>query len=64
MLAYYAGGRQKFSDLEKARREANLAAVKIGNGELEALKLKGHDRTDSGSPENLQPRRCSQGGSI
>jgi integrase len=49
MLAYYTGSkrvRQKFSDLEEARREANLAAVKIGNGELEALKLKGHDRTD------------------
>jgi integrase len=48
-LAYYAGSkrvRQKFSDLEKARREAELAAIKIGNGELEALKLKGHDRTD------------------
>src|SRR5438876_2073530 len=49
MLAYYAGSkrvRQKFSDLDKARREAELAAIKIGNGELEALRLKGHDRTD------------------
>jgi integrase len=48
-LAYYEGSkrvRQKFSDLAKARQEAQLAAIKIGNGELEALKLKGHDRTD------------------
>jgi len=48
-LAYYEGSRrvrQKFSDLERARQEAELAAIKIGNGELEALKLKGHDRTD------------------
>lgn len=48
-LAYYEGSkriRRKFSDLDEARQEAELAAVKIGNGELEALKLKGHDRTD------------------
>jgi integrase len=48
-LAYYEGAkriRQKFSDLEKAKREAEQAAIKIGNGEIEALKLKGHDRID------------------
>lgn len=48
-LAYYEGSkrvRQKFSDFDKAVREAELVAVKIGNGELEALKLKGHDRAD------------------
>jgi integrase len=49
LLAYYEGSkrvRQKFADLEKARREAETAAIKIGNGDLEALKLKAHDRTD------------------
>jgi len=49
MLAYYEGSkrvRQKFSDLAKAKREAEQAAIKIGTGEIEALKLKGHDRTD------------------
>ena len=48
-LAYYEGPkrvRQKFSDLGKARREANNAAIKIANGDIAALKLKGHDRTD------------------
>jgi integrase len=48
-IAYYQGSqrvRQKFSDLEEARREAELAAIQIGNGEIEALNLKGHDRTD------------------
>jgi len=48
-LAYYEGSkrvRQKFSDLEKAKREAESAALKIGEGEVEALKLRGHDRTD------------------
>jgi integrase len=49
LLAYYHGSkriRQKFADLEKARREAETAAIKIGTGDFEALKLKGHDRTD------------------
>jgi len=48
-LAYYEGSkrvRQKFSDLEKAKREAESAALKIGEGEVEALKLKGHARSD------------------
>ena len=38
--------RQKFSDLTKARREAELIAIKLGNGEAEALKLTGGDRAD------------------
>ncbi len=49
VVAYYDGAkrvRQKFSDLAKAKQEAELAAIKIANGELEALRLKGHDRTD------------------
>jgi integrase len=48
-LAFYQGSkrvRRKFSDLEKARREAEIVAINIGKGELEALKLKGHDRAD------------------
>ena len=48
-IAYYAGTkrvRQKFSDLAKARREAELIAVKLANGETEALKLTGGDRAD------------------
>jgi len=48
-VAYYQGTkrvRQKFSDLAKARREANLIAIKLGNGESEALKLTGADRAD------------------
>jgi hypothetical protein len=39
-VAYYAGTnrmRPKFSDLAKARREAELIAVKLANGETEAL---------------------------
>ena len=48
-LACYEGSkriRQKFSNLEKARDEARRAATKIANGEIEALKLKSHDRSD------------------
>jgi len=48
-VAYYAGTkrvRQKFSDLAKARREAELIAIKLANGETEALKLTGGDRAD------------------
>lgn len=48
-LAYYEGSkriRQKFSSLEKAKEEAQRAATKIANGEIEALKLKSHDRSD------------------
>jgi integrase len=48
-VAYYLGSqrvRKKFSDLAKAKREAELAAVQISNGDQEALKLTGHDRVD------------------
>ena len=48
-VAYYAGTkrvRRKFSDLAKARREAELIAIKLANGETEALKLTGGDRAD------------------
>jgi integrase len=48
-VAYYAGTkrvRRKFSDLAKARREAELIAIKLANGEAEALKLTGGDRSD------------------
>jgi len=48
-VAHYQGTkrvRQKFSDLAKARREAELIAVKLANGEAEALKLTGGDRAD------------------
>jgi hypothetical protein len=42
-LAYYEGAkriRQKFSNLDKARAEAQRTATKIANGEIEVLKLK------------------------
>ena len=48
-VAYYHGTkrvRRKFSDLAKAKREAELIAVKLANGETEALKLTGGDRAD------------------
>jgi integrase len=48
-VAYYEGTkrvRRKFSDLAKARREAELIAIKLANGESEALKLTGSDRAD------------------
>jgi len=48
-VAYYQGTkriRQKFSDIQKARREAGLIAIKLANGESEALKLTGADRAD------------------
>lgn len=48
-VIYYEGSRRvkrKFSDLEKARREADLAAIKISNGEADILKLSGTDRAD------------------
>ena len=48
-VAYYEGTRRirlKFSSLDDAKREASLAAIKLANGETEALKLKGHDRGD------------------
>lgn len=48
-VAYYSGSkrvRQKFSDLAKARKEAELIAIKLANGETEALKLTGGDRAD------------------
>lgn len=48
-VAYYAGTkrvRRKFSDPAKARREAEMVAMKLANGEAEALKLTGGDRAD------------------
>src|SRR4249919_364011 len=48
-LAYYHGSkrvRKKFTDLAKAKAEANLVVIKLANGESEALKLKGADRSD------------------
>lgn len=48
-VIYYEGSRRvkrKFADLEKARREAELAKIKLANGELEVLKLTGTDRAD------------------
>lgn len=48
-LAYYQGSkrvRQKFSDLAKARREAQAIVIKLANGDSEALKLVGSDRID------------------
>jgi hypothetical protein len=47
--ACYEGAKRillKFSDLAKARAEANLIVVRLANGESEALKLRGHDRSD------------------
>ena len=49
IVAYYSGTqriRQKFSNLDKARKEAELAAIKLARGETEALKLTGGDRAD------------------
>jgi integrase len=48
-VAYYSGSKRvrlKFSNLDKARKEAGLAAIKLANGETEALKLTGGDRAD------------------
>ncbi len=48
-VAYYLGAkrvRRKFADLVKARREAEMVAIKLTNGETEALKLTGGDRAD------------------
>lgn len=48
-VAYYLGSkrvRRKFADLAKARREAEMVAIKLTNGESEALKLTGGDRAD------------------
>lgn len=48
-VAYYQGTkrvRKKFSDLAKAKREAELIAVKLANFEGEVLKLTGADRAD------------------
>lgn len=49
MVAYYLGSRRvrrKFNTLEKARKEASIAATKIANGETEVLKLTGPQRGD------------------
>lgn len=48
-VIFYEGSRRvqrKFADLGKARREADLAAIKLANGEAEILKLTGTDRAD------------------
>ena len=48
-VIYYEGSRRvkrKFADIEKARGEAELAAIKLANGEAEVLKLIGTDRAD------------------
>jgi integrase len=48
-VIYYEGTRRvkrKFADIEKARREADLAAIKLANGEAEILKLTGIERAD------------------
>lgn len=48
-VIYYEGRkrvREKFSDVEKAKRRAGEVAIKIANGETEALKLTGGDRAD------------------
>ncbi|MCD6050878.1 MAG: hypothetical protein K0Q55_2281 [Verrucomicrobia bacterium] len=46
-LAYYQGSkrvRKKFTDLAKAKLEAEAVVLKLANGETEALKLTGKDR--------------------
>lgn len=48
-VIYYEGSRRvkrKFADIKGARKEAELAAIKLSNGEAEILKLKGTDRAD------------------
>lgn len=48
-VAYYEGTKRirlKFSELDEARREANSIVVRLANGESDALKLRGHDRSD------------------
>jgi integrase len=48
-LAYYDGAkrvRKRFSDLEEARREAELAADKLSNGEGQVLRLTSLDRAN------------------
>ncbi len=38
--------KRKFSDLTRARAEADIALIKLANGDAEALKLTGRDRGD------------------
>lgn len=48
-LSYYHGSRRvlrKFSSMAAARAEADLAVVKLANGESEVLKLTGTDRAE------------------
>ncbi len=48
-LAYYDGARRqkkRFSDLEEARQEAELAATKLANGEGQVLRLTSMDRAN------------------
>jgi protein-disulfide isomerase-like protein with CxxC motif len=48
-LAYYDGARRqkkRFSDLEEAKQEAELAATKLANGEGQVLRLTSMDRAN------------------
>ena len=47
VVGYYEDGqrhRRFFSDLEKAKAEANIIAEKLSQGDLEAIRLTGLDR--------------------
>lgn len=58
-VRFYSEGamhRHYFSDLDKAKAEAKLAAEKLAAGELEVLKLVGQDRQEYlAAKANLQP---------
>ena len=48
-LAYYDGAKRmkkRFSDLEEAKQEAELAATKLANGEGQVLRLTSLDRAN------------------
>ena len=48
-VVYYEGSRRvkrKFADIDKSRAEAELASIKLANGEAEVLELTGTDRAD------------------
>ncbi|MBI3414628.1 MAG: hypothetical protein HY043_04790 [Verrucomicrobia bacterium] len=51
--------RKKFTALEEARAEANLAVVKLANGESEILKLTGLTALITSKPTNGIPRPTS-----
>lgn len=49
VLAYYDGPKRvkkRFADLEEAKREAELAATRLANGEVEVLRLTSLDRVN------------------